>query len=182
MKLPTPVKKGQGGQPDSNALQGLRILRRRSEIVLRLDVDVAFDSAADAVNPDADEMITVIAGALKDRPVGIRVEGHTDNRPISTAKYRSNWHLSTARATSIINQFVAHGMDPKQLSASGYADNHPVASNSTEEGRAKNRRVDIVVSLAQNESTMLESGTEMREDLDQGMESAKPDDQAKPGK
>ena len=73
-------------------------------------------------------------------------------------------------------------MDPKQLSASGYADNHPVASNSTEEGRAKNRRVDIVVSLAQNESTMLESGTEMREDLDQGMESAKPDDQAKPGK
>jgi chemotaxis protein MotB len=134
------------GQPPADF--GLRILRRRSELVLRLDIDLLFESGSDVVNPQAYRMLTAIGNALKSRPVAIRVEGHTDNRPIHTTRFRSNWHLSTARATAVIVYFAEQlGIEPARLAAAGYGEHHPVASNSTVEGRSKNRRVDIVVAM-----------------------------------
>jgi chemotaxis protein MotB len=74
------------------------------------------------------------------------VEGHTDNAPIHTAEFDSNWELSTARATRIARLFLdLHTMPPERISASGYAEFHPVATNDTLAGRAENRRVDLVV-------------------------------------
>src|SRR5208283_2490958 len=76
----------------------------------------------------------------------IRVEGHTDNVPIHNSRFASNWELSTARATEMIRLFITqYNFPPIRLSAAGYAEYHPVASNETVEGRGQNRRVDIVV-------------------------------------
>ncbi len=76
----------------------------------------------------------------------IRIEGHTDNVPINTVRFPSNWELSTARATSIVSYLIGKfGFSPEKLSGSGFAEFCPIASNDTPEGRARNRRVDIVV-------------------------------------
>ena len=76
----------------------------------------------------------------------IRIEGHTDNVPIHNDKYDSNWELSTARATEIIKLFITKfSLAPNRLSASGYSEYYPTASNETAEGRAMNRRVDLVI-------------------------------------
>lgn len=90
--------------------------------------------------------IAIIAQELYGVPYAIRIEGHTDNVPIHTAEFASNWELSTARATRmarlLINQF---GVAPERLSAAGYAEYHPIASDQTAVGRSENRRVDIIV-------------------------------------
>jgi chemotaxis protein MotB len=79
----------------------------------------------------------------------LRIEGHTDNVPIHTVQFLSNWELSTARATEIIRIFITReNIGPERLSAAGYAEYHPVADNSTEDGRRLNRRVDIVIITA----------------------------------
>jgi len=76
------------------------------------------------------------------------VEGHTDSLPISNARFSSNWELSTARATSVLSLLLErHGVLPERLSAAGYAEFRPIASNATPEGRARNRRVDVVLLL-----------------------------------
>jgi len=87
-----------------------------------------------------------IAQVLLERPYQIRIEGHTDNVAIHTAKFASNWELSTARAIEVIRLLISDmGFPPERLSAGGYGQFHPVASNGTEEGRSQNRRVDIVI-------------------------------------
>jgi len=79
-------------------------------------------------------------------PNGIRIEGHTDNVPISTARFPSNWDLSTARSLKILKYFIdAHGYDPRKLSALGFGEFRPIDTNDTPTGRIKNRRVDIMV-------------------------------------
>ena len=87
-----------------------------------------------------------IAASLGRTPYDLRIEGHTDNIPIHTAEFDSNWELSTARATRIARLLLdLKAMPPDRLSAAGYAEFHPVAGNDTAEGRAQNRRVDLVV-------------------------------------
>ena len=73
------------------------------------------------------------------------MEGHTDNVPISSSQYPSNWELSTDRATTVVRYLIANGVNAERLAAVGYADLHPLASNATAAGRANNRRVDIVL-------------------------------------
>ncbi len=76
----------------------------------------------------------------------IRVEGHTDNVPISNPRFPSNWELSTARATVVVCHLIqTYSLSPAMLSAAGYAENRPIASNDTEEGKARNRRVDLII-------------------------------------
>jgi chemotaxis protein MotB len=82
------------------------------------------------------------------KPLGysLRVEGHTDNTPIHTAQFPSNWELSTARATFLLEYLISNtGIPPQRLSAVGYGEYRPVTGNNTPEGRASNRRVDLVV-------------------------------------
>lgn len=125
---------------------GIEVLSTRNELVLRLSDSVVFDSGNDEVKGAALEILKRVAGELKDRKVTVRVEGHTDDRPIKTVRFRSNWDLSTARATAVVVAFSKDGIGPDRLSAAGYAEFHPLASNETAEGRAQNRRVDIIVS------------------------------------
>lgn len=129
-------------------LDGVQVLVHRNELVLRLADNIVFDSGNDEIKPAARTVLDRIAVELKPRPVTLRVEGHTDDKPIRTVRFRSNWDLSTARATAVVEDFAATGIAPERLSAAGYAQFHPVASNETAEGRAQNRRVDIIVSLA----------------------------------
>ena len=90
-------------------------------------------------------MLRDVSETLKSVGNVIRIEGHTDNVPISTARYRSNFELSTARSTNVIAYLVAQGLEALRMSAAGYGEFHPLVSNETAEGRAMNRRVDLVV-------------------------------------
>lgn len=128
-------------------LTGVAIISHRNELVLRLADNLLFDTGNDALEERARKVVAALSAQLKNRPVNIRVEGHTDSRPIRTARYRSNWDLSTARATSIVLRLAESGIAPARLSAAGYGEFHPIASNDTEEGRRTNRRVDLVVTL-----------------------------------
>jgi len=105
-----------------------------------------FDSGTAKLLPEATPAIAHIAQALGERGLEIRVEGHTDNIPIHNSLYNSNWELSTARATQVLMMLVdQYHLDPAKVSAAGYAEYRPIASNSTDEGRRKNRRIDLVV-------------------------------------
>lgn len=104
--------------------------------------------ASGSATPKSQTLDTLrqIASALGRTPYDLRIEGHTDNIPIHNSQFDSNWELSTARATNIARLLLElKDMPPNRLSAAGYAEFHPVAANDTAEGRAENRRVDIVV-------------------------------------
>jgi chemotaxis protein MotB len=89
-------------------------------------------------------LLAAVAASLPSGP--LRVEGHTDNVPIHTQQFATNWELSSVRATTIARYLLDHGAaNPAQLAATGYSEFHPIASNATEDGRAKNRRVDIIL-------------------------------------
>ena len=110
--------------------------------------EVLFDSGKTDIKQEAFPALDKIAGILKDniedRNIGI--EGHTDNEPIKHSKWKSNWELSTSRATSVLHYLVdAKGIDPKRVAAIGYGEYRPVASNDTVEGKKQNRRVEIVI-------------------------------------
>ena len=113
-------------------------------LVISLHEAGFFPSGSAEVRPASIPMISILANTL---PIGpLRVEGHTDNVPIHTAQFASNWELSTARSTAIARLLLERGpIKPVNLSAAGYAEFHPVASNATEDGRTQNRRVDIIL-------------------------------------
>lgn len=129
----------------------LAIIERRNELVIRLADDVLFASGDDELQPKSVQAFQAIAKQLHDRPVEVRVEGHTDDRPIHTSHFRSNWELSTSRATAVVRLLAKEGIDAKRLSAAGYGEFHPLAGNDTDEGRRKNRRVDLVISVSHPE-------------------------------
>jgi chemotaxis protein MotB len=131
-----------------DALHGLQVIRRRNELVLRLPENVLFASGDDTVKELALKALDIIAAGLRDRKLEVRVEGHTDNRPIKTPRFRSNWELSTARATAVIRTLAADGIPNERLAAAGYGEFRPLAPNDTEDGRRQNRRVDLVVAVS----------------------------------
>ena len=118
----------------------------RDGLVISLREAGFFNSGSADPKPQALSTLQEIAARLGQEPYDIRVEGHTDNQPIHNAQFDSNWELSAARATKIARLCVQTGsIRPERLSAAGYGEFHPVASNGTPEGRAANRRVDLVV-------------------------------------
>ena len=117
-------------------------------VVIRLLTDKVLFSAGSAdLKPPAVPLIQKVAVIIKKLDIAnpIRVEGNTDSRPISTSRFRSNWELSTGRATSVLQVLLGTGISGDRFSVAGYADQRPVASNSTDYGRYLNRHVDIVV-------------------------------------
>lgn len=105
-----------------------------------------FASGEDVVEPDAYDAIAKVAAAIAKLPNPVRLEGHTDSVPINTPRFRSNWELSAARSIAVLELLTTRFHVPRErLSIAGYADTAPVDTNSTEEGRARNRRVDIVI-------------------------------------
>jgi len=105
-----------------------------------------FPSGEDVISKDAYNGIRKVASAINKVANPVRLEGHTDSQPINTARFRSNWELSAARSIALLDLLSeSFGVAQDRLSIAGYADTAPVASNETEEGRARNRRVDIVI-------------------------------------
>lgn len=151
---------GGGYSPDVNLLkrqleEALGEEIRKHEIEMRVTPEglvvslreVGFFNSGDAtLLEDGRNTLARIAGILNEKGFHIRVEGHTDNMPIHTSRFKSNWELSTARATEVVSILIEkHGFNPEQVSAAGYSQYRPIASNDTEEGRRSNRRVDVVV-------------------------------------
>ncbi|MGD0938103.1 MAG: OmpA family protein [Terracidiphilus sp.] len=118
----------------------------RDGLVISLRDAGFFDSGSATPKPETLPTLRQIAASLGSSPYDLRIEGHTDNIPIHTAEFDSNWELSSARATRIARLLVdMNAIPPERISAAGYAEFHPVASNDTAEGRAENRRIDLVV-------------------------------------
>jgi chemotaxis protein MotB len=113
-------------------------------LVISLHEAGFFPSGSAEIHATSIHVLSMLAATLPAGP--LRVEGHTDNVPIHTAQFATNWELSTARATAIARLLLEHGpIDPVNLSAAGYAEFHPVANNATDDGRLQNRRVDIIL-------------------------------------
>jgi chemotaxis protein MotB len=118
----------------------------RDGLIISLREAGFFASGSATPRPETLPVLRKIAASLAGTPFDLRIEGHTDNVPIHTSEFDSNWELSTARATSVARLFLDENLlSPERLSAAGYAEYHPVASNDTADGRAENRRVDLVV-------------------------------------
>jgi chemotaxis protein MotB len=105
-----------------------------------------FESGSATLRASSMETFDRLGSVLVTVPGNLRIEGHTDNVPIHTPQFHSNWELSSARASEIIRILLTREhIEPQRLSAAGYAEYHPIADNATEEGRRFNRRVDIVI-------------------------------------
>jgi chemotaxis protein MotB len=134
-----------------NAMQALidakMVTVRRENMWLEIEIntDILFPSGAGDFAPAAEPVLDKLAEVLKPFPNPIRVEGHTDDRPIRTAAFPSNWELSAARAASVVHQFTKAGIDPLRLEIVGFGEFHPRKPNDSAEGRNANRRVAILV-------------------------------------
>src|ERR1700728_273920 len=120
---------------------------RREDMWLEIEIntDILFPSGAGDFSPQAAPVLDKLADVLKPFPNPIRVEGHTDDRPIKTAAFPSNWELSAARSASVVHEFTKAGIDPLRLEIVGFGEYHPRQPNDTAEGRNANRRVAILV-------------------------------------
>lgn len=129
-------------------------------IVLRLEGDLLFDSGEATLKPEALPALDAIAKYLRGTRYQLDVVGHTDNVPIATAAYPSNWELSAARAARAVRHIAERQVEPKRLRAIGHAEIEPIADNSTAEGRAKNRRVEFIFTQPPTPGTMTLPGVE----------------------
>jgi chemotaxis protein MotB len=121
-------------------------IRQRGLVVQILTDKVFFDSGQATLKPAAHKIVDDIGAILSgERKHPIVVEGHTDSQPISGGIYPSNWELSGARSAAVVREFIHTGVLPRRLSLAGYADEVPVATNSTAQGRSKNRRVEVTL-------------------------------------
>lgn len=128
------------------AMHQIALHRETEGLVISMREFGFFESGSTILKPSALPTLDRIASLLAVRTYAIRIEGHTDNLPIHTAQISSNWELSTARATEIVRLLITRdNFSPARLSAAGYAEFHPIASNATAQGRALNRRIDLVV-------------------------------------
>lgn len=126
-------------------IESVSVTHNERGVVISFEDSVLFDSGLAQVRSDARPLLAMIAMLIRDRSNLIVIEGHTDNIPIRTGRYPSNWELSTARATAVLVHLInSHGLNPERFSAAGYGEFRPVAANATPAGRAKNRRVDIL--------------------------------------
>lgn len=131
---------------ERNASEAVQVTVTPRGLVISLKEAGFFDSGSATIRPEAIPLLTEIAKVLEPYENPISFEGHTDNKPIRSALFPSNWELSSSRATAIARQFIDHhGVDPQLVAVTGYGEYRPVVSNSTEEGRRQNRRVDIVM-------------------------------------
>jgi chemotaxis protein MotB len=123
----------------------IRVQRAGSWIEVEINTDILFPSGSAEIDPAAISILERVARILATRAWPVRVEGHTDDRPISTLQFPSNWELSAARAARIVRLLQERGISPERLTVAGFADQQPVAGNDTPEGRNRNRRVVMVI-------------------------------------
>jgi chemotaxis protein MotB len=130
-----------------NLVKADMVIVRRKDFWIEVEIrtDILFPSASAQLQPSALGVIERLGNALAPFPNAIRVEGHTDNRPIKTVAFISNWELSAARAGSVVRVLASRGIAPSRLAVIGYGEYRPSHTNSTLEGRNANRRVIIVI-------------------------------------
>jgi chemotaxis protein MotB len=114
-------------------------------LTISFNQSALFPSGEDVISPDTYPSIKKIATAIQELPNPVRMEGHTDAVPIHNSRFQSNWELSAARSIALLELLTKFGVSKDRLSIAGYADTAPVDNNETEQGRQKNRRVDIVI-------------------------------------
>lgn len=124
-------------------------------IEIEINTSLLFGSGSAELETNAIPVLRRLADILRQYPNAIQVEGFTDNVPIATVVYPSNWELSAARAASVVHLFNRSGVDPERMVAVGYGEYRPIADNTTPEGRRKNRRVVLVVSADERERRLL---------------------------
>jgi chemotaxis protein MotB len=129
--------------------ESVTVLEEEAGLLLRFQDNILFDSGSADLKPESLEIMSYIAQLLNAEDFEdkfISIEGHTDNVPMNSPRYPSNWELSVGRSSNVVRFLVENNnMDPKRISASGYSEYHPVAPNDNAENRAKNRRVDILI-------------------------------------
>jgi len=121
------------------------VYQNRRGVVVDISASTLFREGESSVQPAALETLRQVAQVLSQENQAIEVEGHTDDVPIKTAQFPSNWELSAGRASSVVRMLINYGVPELRLSAVGMAANHPVAANDTAEHRAQNRRVSITI-------------------------------------
>ena len=130
----------------NNLSDRVNVENKRKGLVISLTGEILYEQGRAEIREQGREVLAMISDILKDIPNDIMIEGHTDNVPIRTNEFPSNWELSTARAVNVIKFLIEErNVDPARLSAAGYSEYRPVADNSTAAGRAENRRVEVVV-------------------------------------
>ena len=130
----------------NNEGQKISVFRDERGIVIRIMDRAFFDGGKAELKETAKGALRKIAPILEKSNNHVRIEGHTDDVPISTAEFRSNWELSTRRATEVVRHLIEkYGFQPSRISASGYAEYRPVAPNDTDQNRALNRRIEIIL-------------------------------------
>lgn len=132
----------------SNSLGGVMDVKvTPGQIRLQMHASMLFGPAEADLNESASTPLKDLAKLLLTYPGRVEVAGHSDNVPISGGRYRSNWELSSARAASVVESLIKLGIPASRLHATGYADTRPLMTNTTPEGRAKNRRVEFIVEM-----------------------------------
>lgn len=130
----------------------LSVEMRDGKVYVSMSDKLLFKSGSDKVEPKGEEALSKIAGVMiKNQDINLSIEGHTDSIPIKMNCFEDNWDLSVARATSVVRILTTNGVDPTRLTASGKGEFSPKGDNATKEGRAKNRRTEVVLSPKLNE-------------------------------
>jgi chemotaxis protein MotB len=126
--------------------KGVKVTSTERGLSIRIADETLFGSGSSAISPQIQEFLDLIVGLVRDLPNSIAVEGHTDDQPISTAAFPSNWDLSTGRANALIRYFTEHHhLRAERFSSAGFAGTRPIETNATAEGQASNRRVELIV-------------------------------------
>lgn len=133
-------------------------------ITVEINASLLFAPGEAVLGVEAVAALRAVAGVISTASFPVTIEGHTDNVPISTFRFPSNWELSAVRASSVVRLFVESGVAPERLTAAGYADQRPVADNATEEGRSRNRRVAILIESRVGEAPPAAPGVIPRND------------------
>ena len=170
---------GSGGLGDQQQLQALgdqieqalselvqsglvRVRRGRNFLEVEIQSDLLFPSGVATPTASALDTVRKLGGVLSNAPNAVRVEGYTDDQPIRTAQFRSNWDLSSARAINVVYELIAAGIAPARLAAMGYGEYQPIADNATPEGRSRNRRVELVILAAAENVDSVMQGLDAR--------------------
>ncbi|SAI40647.1 OmpA-family protein [Bordetella ansorpii] len=129
----------------------IQVMVNSQSVSFRISTELLFPSGQASLSPSGLGLIKKLAGVVNRSNHPLSIEGHSDDVPIQTRQFPSNWELSTSRATSVLRELVRDGVDGNRLRAVGYADTHPLQPNDTAQGRAANRRVELIMRTAPKE-------------------------------
>jgi len=133
---------------DNQSVAGITVERRLQSVVLTFPEQIIFDSGQAELKSSAQPLLSQVALFIQKHPhLSVEIQGHTDNRPISSKRYPSNWELSADRATQVAKSLIQLGTNPANISTKGFGEYHPLHSNENDIGRLKNRRVELQFSL-----------------------------------